>query len=324
MIPDERPLAAQARGRSSYSAAMKPIRIASLLVLCACGAPSEEIAAPARASLAEVMDRARESGALLVAAHRGGPTAGFPENALETLEHGFAAGIPVFEVDVAESPDGVLYLMHDRSLRRTGGHESEVADTAWEVVSGLDLLDPEGDQTGFRPPRLAAALDWAVATGALVELDRKPTTSFARIIAEVREAGAEQQVLLITYSDEEAAEVASLAPDLMMTAGVWDDAQRARLEEAGVNMTRVVAWMGTRAPDAARIAALGGAGIETAFGTLGRPGRRLDDAYTADGDASEYQALVDAGLTLLATDRPYFVVERLAADDLAFELLKSR
>ena len=324
MIPDERTLAAQARGRSRYSAAMKPIRIASLLALCACGAPSEEIDAPARASLAEVMDRARESGALLVAAHRGGPTAGFPENALETLEHGFAAGIPVFEVDVAESPDGVLYLMHDRSLRRTGGHEGEVADTAWEVVSGLDLLDPMGARTGFRPPRLAAALDWAVATGALVELDRKPTTSFARIIAEVREAGAEQQVLLITYSDEEAAEVASLAPDLMMTAGVWDDAQRARLEEAGVNMTRVVAWMGTRAPDAARIAALGSAGIETAFGTLGRPGRRLDDAYTADGDASEYQALVDAGLTLLATDRPYFVVERLTADDLAFELLKSR
>ena len=69
-------------------------------------------------------------------------------------------------------------------------------------------------------------------------------------------------MLLITYSDEEAAEVASLAPDLMMTAGVWDDAQRARLEEAGVNMTRVVAWMGTRAPDAARIAALGGTTVD--------------------------------------------------------------
>lgn len=324
MIPDERPLPAQARGRPRYAAIMKPIRIASLLALCACGAPSEEIAAPARASLAEVMDRARETGALFVAAHRGGPTAGFPENALETLEHGFAAGVPVFEVDVAESPDGVLYLMHDRSLRRTGGHEGEVADTAWEVVSGLDLLDPMGARTGFRPPRLTAALHWAVATGALVELDRKPTTSFARIIAEVREAGAEQQVLIITYSDEEAAEVASLAPDLMMTAGVRDDAQRARLEEAGVDMTRVVAWMGTREPDAARIAELGTAGIEAAFGTLGRPGRRLDDAYTEDGDASEYQDLVDAGLTLLATDRPYFVIEQLTADDLAFELLKSR
>ena len=110
----------------------------------------------------------------------------------------------------------------------------------------------------------------------------------------------------------------------MMTAGVWDDAQRARLEEAGVDMTRVVAWMGTRAPDAARIAELGAAGVEAAFGTLGRPGRRLDDAYTEDGDASEYQALVDAGLTLLATDRPYFVVERLTADDRALELLEAR
>lgn len=303
---------------------MKSIRIASLLALCACSAPSEQVAPPERAPLAEVMDRARESGALFVAAHRGGPTAGYPENALETLAHGFAAGVRVFEVDVAESPDGVLYLMHDRSLRRTGGHGGEVAETPWGVVSGLDLRDPGGARTGFHPPPLSAALDWAVETGALLELDRKPTTSFASIIARVRAAGAEEQVLLITYSDEEAAEVARLAPDLMMTAGVRDDAQRARLEEAGVDMTQVVAWMGTRAPDTARIAELGAAGVEAAFGTLGRPGRRLDDAYTEDGDASEYQALVDAGLTLLATDRPYFVVERLTADDRALELLEAR
>lgn len=303
---------------------MNSIRIASLLVLCACSASSERTAPPARATLAEVMDRARESGALFVAAHRGGPTAGLPENALETLAHGFAAGVRVFEVDVAESPDGVLYLMHDRSLRRTGGHEGEVAETPWDVVSDLDLRDPGGARTGFHPPRLSAALDWAVETGALLELDRKPTTSFASIVAQVRAAGAEEQVLLITYDDEEAAEVARLAPDLMMTASVRDDAQRARLEEAGVDLTRVVAWMGTRAPDTARIAELGAAGVEAAFGTLGRPGRRLDDAYTEDGDASEYQALVDAGLTLLATDRPYFVVERLTADDRALELLEAR
>ena len=41
-------------------------------------------------------------------------------------------------------------------------------------------------------------------------------------------------------------------------------------------------------------------------------------------DRSFFQEVVDAGLTLLATDRPYFVIERLTADDLAFELLKSR
>lgn len=320
----ERPLRTRKRGRARWAATVSSIGIASLLVLFACGAPSTESAPPSRTPLAEVMDRARESGALFVAAHRGGPKAGYPENALQTLQHGFAAGVRVFEVDVAESPDGVLYLMHDRSLRRTGGHDGEVADTAWDVVSALDLRDTDGARTGFRPPRLSAALDWAVGAGALLELDRKPTTSFASIIAEVRAAGAEEQVLLITYRDEEAAEVARLAPELMMTASVWDDAQRARLEGAGVDMTRVVAWMGTRAPDVARIAELGADGIETAFGTLGRPGRRLDDAYIEDGDASEYQALVDAGLTLLATDRPYFVVEQLTADDRALELLEAR
>jgi glycerophosphoryl diester phosphodiesterase len=115
--------------------------------------------------------------------------------------------------------------------------------------------------------------------------------------------------------------VAGLAPDLMMTAGVRDAEQRGRLARGGVDLTRVVAWLGTRAADDGAIADLRAAGIEVAFGTLGRPGQRLDDVYAADGDASEYQELVDRGVTLLATDRPYFVARELTADDVALEIL---
>ncbi|MEM9381992.1 MAG: glycerophosphodiester phosphodiesterase family protein [Planctomycetota bacterium] len=273
--------------------------------------------------LHEFLDDVREARGVLIAAHRGGPTDGFPENALETLQHGFEEGLRVFEVDVAESQDGVLYLMHDRSLRRTAGHDGAVADTDWEVVESLDLRDPDGDPTGFHPPKLAVTLAWAKERGAILELDRKSTTSFRNIMGEVRAAGAENHVLLITYSDEEAIQVAKIAPGMMMTAGVRNAEQRTRLEEAGVDMTRVVAWLGTRSVDADAIAYLAGVEIESAFGTLGRPGRRLDDVYAEDGDASEYQDLVDLGVTLLATDRPYFVARELTSDDLAIELLEN-
>ena len=81
--------------------------------------------------------------------------------------------------------------------------------------------------------------------------------------------------------------------------------------------------MGTRDPDVRAFADLGRRCIESGFGTLGRPGRRLDDDYASAGDASEYQALVDGGLTLLATDLPYFVARELKADDVAIEVLAS-
>ncbi len=307
-----------------------PQVIAMVGALGACGSSPEvtggEAAPTPQATvslppLPDLLDRVREAKGLLVAAHRGGSAAGYPENAIETLQYGFDQGIRVFEVDVAESQDGVLYLMHDRSLRRTGGHDGGVADTDWDVVSGLDLRDLDGNPTGFAPPRLVDALRWARQHGAILELDRKDTTSFRNIVREVRAEGAENHVLMISYSDDETIAIAQLAPELMMTGGVKDKAHQDKLRAAGVDLTRVVAWLGTRDPNAQAMEDLAAVGIESAFGTLGRPGRRLDDTYAADGDASEYQALVDGGLTLLATDRPYFVARELTADDVAVRIM---
>ena len=149
----------------------------------------------------------------------------------------------------------------------------------------------------------------------IVELDRKPTTSFRNIISHVRAAEAEDHVVLITYNDNQAIEVANLAPDLMMTAGVDSREHQEELEAAGVNFENVVAWLGIRDPNPRAFAAIGGRGVESAFGTLGRPGERLDDQYIADGDLSEFQDLVDGGLTLLATDEAYLVADYLTADD---------
>ena len=137
------------------SAVLASASVLALLTLSVAASAQEPLGKP---SLPELLDRVREAKGLLIAAHRGGPAPGYPENALETLQYGFKQGIGVFEVDVAESQDGVLYLMHDRSLRRTGGYDGGVADTDWAVVSKLDLLDHEGKPTGFSPPTLADVL----------------------------------------------------------------------------------------------------------------------------------------------------------------------
>lgn len=269
--------------------------------------------------LPEFFDCVRESGGMLIASHRGGPAPGYPENAIETMQYGLDQGILVHEIDVAESRDGVLFLMHDRTLGRTTTGGGYVADTDWDTIETLNLTDDDGDITAFTAPKLSEVLLWAKRSGAIVELDKKETTSFRNIISHVRAAEAEQNVILITYNDDQAREVASLAPDLMMTAGVNSRSHQETLEAAGVNFDQVIAWMGISNPNPRAFEAVGRRGVETAFGTLGRPGERLDDQYWADGDPSEYQALADGGLTMLATDAPYRVAEALTADDLAYE-----
>lgn len=264
-------------------------------------------AAPADVTpLAGLFDCVREEDGILLAAHRGGPAPGFPENAVETLDHALSNAAFIMEVDVAETRDGVLFLMHDDTLDRTTSGTGAVADMDWADISALDLVDNEGTVTGFHPPRLTAALDWAVRHGAILELDRKDTTSFRAIVDAVREAGAEANVILITYDDAQARQVARLAPGLMMTAGLDDAAL-----DGWLNPQTLIAWTGTSSPDPALWAALAEADIESAFGTLGAEGERLDDQYWEDGDPSEYSQLARDGLTLLATDVPY----RLARAD---------
>ncbi|MEM9938147.1 MAG: glycerophosphodiester phosphodiesterase family protein [Pseudomonadota bacterium] len=270
-------------------------------------------------SLPEFFDCVREEGGTVLASHRGGPAPGYPENGLETLEYASLNATPIHEIDVAESRDGVLFLLHDNSLGRTTTGDGQVSDTDWDEIATLNLVDNSGQITPFTPPKLSDVLLWAKQTGAVVELDKKRTTSYRNIISHVRAAGAEQNVILISYTDEQAIEIARLAPDLMMTASVNSPEHQAELEAAGVDMTKVIAWTGISNPNDRAWKALGRRDIESAFGTLGRPGERLDDQYIADGDLSEFQTLVDGGLTLLATDEVYAVADFLTADEDALE-----
>ena len=309
--------------------------VLATLALSACGQASETVAdriveefpepaesvisspLPPSPPLREYFDCLREQGAVVLAAHRAGPVPGYPENALETMQHGYDEGLSVFEVDVAESRDGVLFLMHDRSLGRTTTADGPVVDTDWEAIARARLIDNAGTVTDFHPPKLTDVLLWAVENNAIVELDRKSSTSFRNIITAVRAANAENHVILITYNDNDVGEVARLAPDLMLTASMRGSRDLARLEEIGVDREYVIAWLGTREPDAAAASRVSAEGVEAAFGTLGRPGERLDDIWLADGDASEFQMLIDDGHVLIATDRPLDIAPQITADDRA-------
>jgi len=293
-----------------------------LSLLAACGAPGapDETTTPAAPEAAalplpQYFDCLRENGGMAIAAHRGGPDKGYPENAIETFQHGFDAGIRVFEIDVAETKDGVLTLMHDDRLNRTSTGRGYVSDTDWETMSGLELEDNDGRRTGFHPPKFSDVLLWARKTGAVMELDKKPTTSFRNIAAAVKAAGAEENVIFVTYNDDQAAEVAAIDPDFMMTASAFGDRDVAKLQGRGVNAKRLIGWTGVDEPKPYAWERLAKVGVEPAFGTLGRKGERLDDQYLADGDASEYDALARQGLVLLATDEPYRVADLIQADD---------
>lgn len=308
---------------------------AAVLLACACGEPKDPTAGastgpvqpsgsepalaspPARsaaglpADLSKRLDCLRSGGGVLLIGHRGGPTRDYPENAIETLDRTFKAGTRGMEIDIAQTKDGVLVLMHDEELERTTTGEGLVSDRTWAEISQL-RLETYSKVTDFHPPKLEEALAWAMQNNVLLELDKKKSAPFDPIIAAVRAANAEHNIFIITYNDEQAIEVHSKAPDLVITATVNSPAHLEELLGKGVKADRLIAWTGTETPDPELWKALAARQIESAFGTLGPRSSSLDGKYWEDDDGSEYTSLVSSGLPILVTDLTDKVSRQLA------------
>nr|WP_281277521.1 glycerophosphodiester phosphodiesterase family protein [Hankyongella ginsenosidimutans] len=180
----------------------------------------------------------------MASAHRGGPGPGLPENALETLAAGFAAGVRLFEVDVRRTKDGVLVLLHDETLERTTTGSGSLRSHSLQELAGVRLKDDAGALTQGRLPTLADALTWAVKRGAYLQLDIKPEVRFEDVVAAVWQARAADSVILIVYSTQAASRLARLAPDMTISAPAETAQDLTALQNAGVGLGRLAAWTG--------------------------------------------------------------------------------
>lgn len=242
-----------------------------------------------------------KEGATLVSAHRAGPRAGLPENALETMRATLDEVPALLEVDVATSADGVLYLMHDDTLERTTTGEGGVNALPFAKIEKLALEDNEGVASTFAPPRFSDALAFA-KTRTILQVDFKKTTKFEPVIAEIRAAGAERRVILIAYSLGMAQKLHRLAPDMMISLSITNPDDLAAANAAKIESERLLAFTGVLEPDSALYDALNAADVEVIFGTLGRNG--VDAMIAQTGEESQYAELSRIGVDILATDRP--------------------
>ncbi|MEM8976965.1 MAG: glycerophosphodiester phosphodiesterase family protein [Pseudomonadota bacterium] len=262
-------------------------------------------------NLSAMLDCHEAAGTTIISAHRGGPSPGLPENAIETMDAVLTAIPAVMEVDVAQSPDGVHYLMHDRTLDRTTTGSGEVTETSWSEIEQLFLVDEAGWVTPYRVPTLKAALEWAKGRTVL-QIDFKRTADFGEVVDVIRETGNTDNVILIAYSTGQAALLHELAPEMLISASVQDFGHLVRLGEAGVPDENIVAFTGTRMPRPDLYAALDNQDIEVIFGTLGRSPNSIDNVIDRFGTDERYVELGEGGVDIIATDRPREAAAALA------------
>src|SRR6056297_2695258 len=290
------------RARNMRSVAV----IVVALFLAACG-PAPSAPPPADrwlegVDLAAYLDCAREQDVTLLQAHRAGDRPGAAENSLGAIKASLADGAVFMEIDVARTADGVLVLMHDRTVERTTNGQGRVTEMAYADFAALKPEDP---------PALADALDALDGRG-IAQIDLKGI-GMAAISRAIETAGAADRSVVIVSSVNQAIALHRALPEILVSVGIDDLADLQRLEDAGVDLTRVQAWLGTGYGNPPLDAALAEREVETSYGDF-----RGERNGTVD-----YRLLADNGAEVISVDDVPAAAEALQAGARARALLKA-
>ena len=243
-----------------------------------------------------------------VLAHRGftRPIEGGPpalENTAPAFEGARALGVDHLETDVRVTADAAAVLWHDRRLYRYDGSPTPIA--------ALPLRALE-DRAGARPRILTLAEALERFPDASFNVDVKDEGAAPAVVAAVREAHAEDRVLLVSASERTCARLRRGAP------GAWHGTSQPRAIAA------VAAIAAASRPALERILSPCDV-VQLPWTALGA-GRRLRARVHALGEhcrevhawtvnhPQEMRALLEAGVDGIITDR----------SDLALALLRER
>ena len=143
-----------------------------------------------------------------VFAHRGLHTE-HPENTRGAFEAALAIGVTHIETDVVASRDGVAMIAHDLVLDRVAGIHARVGDFTAAALADVDL----GGE-GFITLRQALA----EFPRARFNIDIKDATAIDDVVAAVRELGAENRVLITSFSAARRRSATALLPAVASSA----------------------------------------------------------------------------------------------------------
>lgn len=117
---------------------------------------------------------------VLVCAHRG-DWRHAPENSLQAIQNCIDMGVDIVEIDVQQTKDGHLVLLHDETLDRTTTGKGAVKDWTLEALQNIYLRNGIGTATRHHIPTLREALE--LANGKILLYLDKATDKIPELLA---------------------------------------------------------------------------------------------------------------------------------------------
>ena len=199
------------------------LRAAAVLLLCAA------IPAAALIDTAQANHAISPEHEITITAHRAG-SGRAPENTMAALRAAVADGADAVEIDVQETADGKVVVLHDTDLRRVAGVARAIWDMRLDEVQALDV--GSWFSPAFHGERVPTLRELAIAARGHVrlnvELKRNPREEdlVARTVAGLRETGVDDQAAISSLDIGLLRQVRRIAPEiklgLILATGIGD------------------------------------------------------------------------------------------------------
>ena len=138
----------------------------------------------------------------------------YPENSLEAIREAIRIGVDIAELDLRETKDGKLIIMHDGTLDRTTNGTGIVKDLKWKDLKDLKLKI--GDSiTNENIPTLEDVFKLAKGN-ILLDLDFKAKSERAikNTYKLIKKKGMQKEVIFYLYDYKKVPMVYALNPDV--------------------------------------------------------------------------------------------------------------
>jgi len=132
-------------------------------------------------------------GRVMVASHRA-DWRGWPENSLAGIESAIQIGVDIVELDLQETADGQLIIMHDETLNRTTTGKGRISEMTLDSIRHFRLMNGCSIQTNHPIPTLREVLELCKGR-VLINLD-KADRYFDKVVPLLEETGTTRQIIM--------------------------------------------------------------------------------------------------------------------------------
>lgn len=261
-----------------------------------------------------------QSKQIMVVAHRA-DWRNAPENSLAAIESAIRLGVDIVEIDVHETKDGQLVLMHDATIDRTTSGKGYVKDWTLDSLKMLNLRDGCQTITAHKIPTLEEAL--RICKGkVLVNLDKSyPIIDKCYAVA-LKTGTAEQIIVKGSKSyDQLAAEFGEYIDKVIyMPIRKLSKPNPEQFVDAFIAGMHPVAFEFTASSDTIaylnEIENLKQRGARVWINSLWPQHCANHDDERAFYDPSVYDWFITRGVNIIQTDRPQLLLEYLRSKGL--------